>query len=130
MSSLFIMTISSDYTEFLITSIDTASATEFATINGFQEGTWFRLPSTLEDQPEAYRQESTPIISRGEWAEMNKEDYDAKSLTGQSGVRILFAQDFATAAKYAAKRNWWLHAWKFVADSETTEVIEYSFFCC
>lgn len=130
MSSLLIMNISSDYTEFLITSIDTANATEFANMNGFEEGSWFRIPSTLEDQPEAFRKEATPILSKDEWAEMTKEDYAANSLTGQSDSRILFAPDFAAAAKYAAKRNWWLHAWKFVADPETAEVVEYRFFCC
>jgi hypothetical protein len=130
MSSLLIMTISNDYTEFLITAVDNETAVNFASMNGFKNGTWFRLPATLEDQPEAFSQESTPILSKKDWTEMSKEEYAANSLTGQSNVRILFAQNFATAAKYASKRNWWLHAWKFVADTETEEVVEYSFFSC
>lgn len=124
------MTISNDYTEFLITAVDNEIAANFASMNGFKEGTWFRLPATLEDQPEAFRQESTPIVSKNDWAEMSEEEYEAKSLTGQSDVRILFAKDFMAAARYASKRNWWLHSWKFVSDSEAEEVVEYSFFSC
>jgi hypothetical protein len=124
------MTISNEYPEYLITSADEVSANNFASMKGLKEGSWFRLPATLEDQPEAFRNESTPVLSKSDWAKMNKDDYAANSLTGQSDSRILFAPDFASAARYASQRNWWLHAWKFVADPEANEVIEYRFFCC
>ena len=123
------MTKPNEYTEFLITSVDDESAANFAAMKDFKEGTWSRLPATLEDAPEAFRKESTPVIERSLWADMSEEDYKDNSLTGQSDVRILFAKDLATAARYASKRNWWLHAWKFVADLEMEEVIEYGFFC-
>lgn len=130
MPSLVIMNNSNDYTEFLITAVDNESATDFASMNDFKKGSWFRLPSTLEEQPEAFRKEETLILSKSDWAEMSKEDYASNSLTGYNNTRILFAKDFASAAKYASKRNWWLHAWKFVADPELEEVVEYGFFCC
>lgn len=124
------MTTHSDYTEYLITSVDDNTATAFAGNNGIGEDAWFRLPSTLVDASEAFKKESTPILSKAEWAELSKEDYAAKSLTGRADDRILFAKDFFTAARYASKRNWWLHAWKFVADESLEEVVEYGFYCC
>lgn len=130
MPSLVIMTNSNNYPEFLIVSVDDESAANFASMNGFEEGTWYRVPSTLEDQPEAFRKENTPILSRSELAALSKEDYDANNLTGHHNARILIAQDLFSAARYASKRNWWLHAWKFVADPEVEDVVEYGFFCC
>lgn len=124
------MTTHSDYTEFLITAIDEVSADTFAANNSFVEGSWFRLPSTLADAPEAFKKESTAILSKADWAELSEEEYAAQSLTGNADDRILFAQDFHAAARYASKRNWWLHSWKFVEDADLEEVVEYGFYCC
>jgi hypothetical protein len=123
------MNTTSDYTEYLIRAIDDESANSFAAENGLEEGSWFRLPSTLDDASELFRKENTPILSKSEWMSLSEEECTAKTLTGISNDRILFARDFWAAAKYASKRNWWLHAWKFIADADSEEVVEYGFYC-
>lgn len=123
------MNITSEYPEFLIKAADNESAHEFAVENDFNENNWFRLPSTLDDAVEAYKKEITPILSKEEWSLLSEEDYKNKSLVGFTNDRILFAKDFFTASKYASKRNWSLHSWKFIQDIELDEVIEYGFYC-
>jgi hypothetical protein len=124
------MNTSSDYTEYLITATDNENATTLATEKGLAEGSWFRLPSTLNDAPEVFKKTTTLVLGRYAWAEFSEEEYAANSLAGQSDVRILFAKDLGAAARYASSRNWWLHAWSFVADASLDEVIEYEFYCC
>jgi hypothetical protein len=123
------MTTTTDYPEYLITAINDESAAAFAKDNNFELGSWFRVPSTLNDEPEAFLKETTDVLSKYHWAEMSEEECRANTLTGLSNVRILFAKDFFAAARYASARNWWLHAWKFIEDSELEDVIEYSFYC-
>ena len=123
------MTTTPDYPEFLISAIDEENAQAFAITNGLDEGSWFRIPSTLDDATEAFKKEATPVLSKSEWSRLSEDEVKERSLTGYYNTRILFAQDFFAAAKYAAKRNWWLHSWKFIADSEAEEVIEYGFYC-
>lgn len=123
------MTTTSDYIEYLISSVNDETALEYATEHGLQENSWFRLPSTLNDATELFKKEATRVLSKEEWAALTKEDYQSRTLTGVYDDRILFAKDFHSAARYAAKRNWWLHSWKFIADTELEEVIEYGFYC-
>lgn len=120
---------SNNYTDYLISATDDNSAAVFASENSVPEDAWFRLPSTLEDSPELFKKESTLVLTSEEWKGLSKEAYEEKSLRGQRNVRVLFAADFYVASKYAAARNWGLHSWKFVADPELEEVIEYGFFC-
>lgn len=115
------------YPEYLISAIGEEQAQKFAKENGFEDGTWFRLPSTLNDDTEAFKKDATPIFDKK--AVKTKEEYDEERLADYPNSRILFAKDFSTASKYASKRNWSLRAWKFVSDPELEEVIEYSFFC-
>lgn len=127
---LGIMNTPSDYTAYLITAINSESAAIFAAEHHLEDNSWFRLPSTLNDNPELFKKETTPVLSKYHWAEFNDVEAAAHSLTGQSKVRILFAKDFGSAARYASKHNWWLHAWTFVADESAEEVIEYGFYGC
>lgn len=120
---------SNNYTDYLISAVDDKSAAVFAAENSVSEGAWFRLPSTLEDSPELFKKELTLVLTTEEWKGLSKEAYEDKSLRDQRNVRVLFAKDFYAASKYAAARNWGLRSWKFVADPELEEVIEYGFFC-
>ena len=119
----------SSFPEFIIIATNDEKAHSFAQDNNIADGTWFRLPSTLEDHTEAFIKEITPILSKEEWNALSEEEYNEKSLVGSSKNRILFARDLGAAARYASKRNWWLHAWKFVSDSDVQDVVEYGYYC-
>lgn len=118
------------YPEYLISAVNSETAEQFARENGFDNVDWFRLPSTLDDETEAFKKETTPPWDKEKVSNLTSAELDEMSLKNHRNCRIIFAKDFATASKYAAKRNWWLHAWKFVSDPELeNEVVEYGFYC-
>ena len=118
------------YPEYLIRAIDDETAAAFAEENGFEDGSWFRLPSSLDDTTEAFKREATPTLSSEEYRALDEETRLALSLENVWNDRILFAKNLQIAAEYAAQRQWWLHAWKLVASPELgEEVIEYGFYC-
>lgn len=116
-----------NYSQYLISAINDESAQTFAKENGFEDNTWFRLPSTLNDDTEAFIKDITPIFKKGEVEA--KEEPTEERLSGDRNSHILFAKDFRAASKYASRRNWKLNAWKFVSSPELEEVIEYSYYC-
>lgn len=129
MSLLTTMTINPDYTEYLISAINDESATELADQLGLTDSNWFRLPSSLNDETEAYKKHLTEILSKEEWASFSEDEYKERSLSEYWDERLLFGSDHSTAAKYAAARNWSLRTWKFISDPELgDEVIEYAFY--
>jgi len=48
------------------------------------------------------------------------------ALENERRVRILYCKDFFVAGRYAAERDWWLHAWIHLTDENAPdEVVEF-----
>ena len=97
---------------------------------GLSEGSWLRIPTTIEREEGVFIKKETPALEpRSEWLEkwesLSEEERDEITLDNQWNCRLLLAADFWIASRYAADRSWWLHAWSWVSLPVIEDTVEY-----
>jgi len=113
--------------EYLIRASDNESALNLAKTFGLEEGTWLRVPLTVEDaEPNVYVRDYTDVAPEiGDFQKFSAEEKEKLTLRGRWNIRILLAADFWIASQYAANRSWWLHAWTWVSLPTIPDTVEY-----